>query len=124
MSQRPAPLQTGFPSPADDHAEAALELRDLIETHPEATFYMRARGDGLRHRGVNDGDTLVVDRSLAPRDDALAVAVVDGAIVLAMLRVEGGRVRALVGSSGELVDGDGGELWGCVAYVIRDHRRP
>ena len=132
LPSAPAP-KTGFPSPADDHHERPLELRDLIDTHPEATFYLRARGNGLRDRGVDDGDALVVDRSLPPRDGCLAVAAIDGAIVLGVLRVEGGRVRAVVTAFGERAVGEGdvdeggvgtAELWGCVAYSLRDHCRP
>ena len=83
--------------------EPSLEHR-LIR-NPSATFLMKAHGGGLAPAGVQDGDTLVVDRSLTPRTGNVVVAVVDAELQL----------RRLPLASSER----GSEIWGVVAYAIR-----
>ena len=62
----------GFPSPAADHAEGALDLVRLVVRKPAATFYMRVvGGSSMGGAGIGDGDLLVVDRSLPFRPPAL-----------------------------------------------------
>lgn len=73
-----ASLCAGFPSQADDYLEEALDPAQLIVTNPTATFVWRVAGRSMIGRGINDGDYLVVDRSLAPRPDDAVVAVIDG----------------------------------------------
>ncbi|MGB3292577.1 MAG: S24 family peptidase [Phormidesmis sp.] len=57
-------VSAGFPSPADDHIEACLDLNELVITNPPATFFVRASGDSMAGVGIFDGDVLVVDRSI------------------------------------------------------------
>lgn len=72
------PLCAGFPSPADDYVEEALDPSRLIVTNPASTFMWRVTGRSMVRAGVNDGDFVVVDRSLVPRVDDVVVAVIDG----------------------------------------------
>ena len=61
-------VSAGFPSPADDYAEGALDLNTHLISQPAATFFARARGDSMIGAGIHDGDLLVVDRSLTAED--------------------------------------------------------
>lgn len=71
-------IETGFPSPATDHLEDRLNLNDFVVKHPVSTFFTRVTGDGEIGLGLNDGDILVVDRSLAPKHNSLVIADVEG----------------------------------------------
>lgn len=73
-----ARLCAGFPSPADDYVEGALDPTTLIVTNPTATFIWRVAGSSMVRAGVNDGDYVVVDRSLVPKAGDIVVAVIDG----------------------------------------------
>ena len=53
-------LFLGFPSPADDHIEALLDLNTHLIQHPSATFMVRAIGDSMS-AGILSGDILIVD---------------------------------------------------------------
>lgn len=55
-----------------------LDLNDILITHPQATFLLRVRGDSMRDIGIDDGDTLVVDRALTVQHGSIVVAVLDG----------------------------------------------
>ena len=73
-----ARLCAGFPSPADDYVEEALDPARLVVTNPTATFMWRVAGRSMIGAGINDGDYVVVDRSLVPRAGDAVVAVIDG----------------------------------------------
>ena len=72
------PVQAGFPSPAEDYQDEAIDLNDLLAPHAEATFLLRVRGESMTGAGIDDGDVLVVDRSLEPVHGRIVVAMVDG----------------------------------------------
>ena len=63
-----ARVQAGFPSPADDHLERSIDLNEELIQHPAATFFVRVKGESMHDAGIQSGDILVVDRSLAPTD--------------------------------------------------------
>ena len=68
----------GFPSPADDFLDDAIDLNEHLVRNPAATFYYRAEGWSMIMAGVCDGDILIVDRSVTPIDDDLVIACWDG----------------------------------------------
>ena len=68
--------RTGFPNPAQDHAETSLNLHTLAVRHPEATFFLHAEGEGLRSAGIFPGDILVVDRAIDPVSGDIVIAIV------------------------------------------------
>ncbi|HYE58338.1 MAG TPA: S24 family peptidase, partial [Rhodothermales bacterium] len=54
----------GFPSAADDYVESVLDLNELCIGNTISTFFVRVEGDSMQGVGIEDGDLLVVDRSL------------------------------------------------------------
>ena len=116
------PVRAGFPSPADDHQEDRLDLNAHLVRHPEATYYLRAKGDSMTGAGIHDGDLLVVDRSAEPISGSVIIAAIDGEITVKRLRLVGGRAilqpenpaytSIIVGDAQEL------QVWGVVSYVI------
>ena len=44
----------------------------------EATFYARVSGDSMKNAGLSDGDLIVIDRSLSPENNKIAVCYIDG----------------------------------------------
>lgn len=54
----------GFPSPADDLGAQRIDLAQVLVTHPQATYFLRARGHSMIDAGIFDNDILVVDRAL------------------------------------------------------------
>ena len=73
-----ASVRAGFPSPADDFRVKRIDLNDVLITHPQATYLLRVAGDSMRDAGIDEGDTLVVNRALKPAHGQIVVAVVDG----------------------------------------------
>ena len=126
----PLPLYTsriaaGFPSPADDHLEAPLDLNEHLVKHPAATFVVKVEGDSMTGAGIYAGDLLVEDRSLEAKSGSIVVAVVNGELTVKRLWMRNRRVRLVpenpaykpieIGDFSELV------VWGVVAHVIRSY---
>ena len=78
-------VTAGFPSPADDHIEGKLDLNTHLIKHPSATFFVKATGDSMIGAGIHEGDILVVDRSLEPRNGKIIIAAIDGSLTVKRL---------------------------------------
>jgi len=118
-----AAVRAGFPSPAEDFAVNRLDLTQLLITHPQATFLLRVAGASMREAGIDDGDTLVVDRAIKPRHGHIVVAVVDGEFTVKKLHQQAGRVRLKAANPPfpdiEPKDGQTVEVWGVVSSCIK-----
>ena len=79
----------GFPSPAEQYMEPPLDLNELLVKRPAATYFVRVSGDSMTGAGINDGDILVVDRSLRPADGDIIIACLDGDFTVKRLREQG-----------------------------------
>ena len=81
-------ISAGFPSPADDFKQERLSLDDMLVKNKLATFYARVSGQSMIGAGLNDNDLLVIDRSLEPEHNKIAVCFLDGEFTVKRLRVE------------------------------------
>ena len=119
-------VRAGFPSPADDYVCDALDLNEHLVSHREATFFLRAKGYSMTGAGIQDGDLLVVDRSLHPAHRSIVIAVVDGEFTVKRLYKRGGRIRLLAENPDyapiELQEGQELQVWGVVTSVIHSLR--
>ncbi|MET3979762.1 DNA polymerase V [Mucilaginibacter sp. UYP25] len=71
-------IHAAFESPATDYEEDRISLDQYVSTHPEAVFYIRVTGDCMIGSGINDGDLLVVDRSIKPLTGDVIIGVLNG----------------------------------------------
>ncbi|AIL13868.1 hypothetical protein IM40_10975 (plasmid) [Candidatus Paracaedimonas acanthamoebae] len=82
----------GFPSPALDYAERALDLNEHLIPNPVSTFFMRASSDSLKESGILIDDLLIVDRSLKPQSEDVIVAVIAGKFCLRRFEKNGKKI--------------------------------
>jgi DNA polymerase V len=125
----PAPINlldfhvpAGFPSPAEDHMVRRCDLMDLLSTHPQATYFMRVRGDSMAGAHIFDGDIVVVNRALEAGHHSIVIASVDNEFTCKKLYMRNGRVR-LVAANPAYPDirpkeGQTLEVWGVVTAVL------
>ena len=115
-------VPAGFPSPADDHMEGKLDLNTHLVKHPTATFFVKASGDSMIGAGIHDGDILVVDRSLEPRQSRIVIAAVDGQLTVKRLKKKGKKIFLVPENkkfrSIELNENNDVKVWGVVTSVI------
>tara|TARA_B100001287_G_scaffold44716_1_gene33822 strand:+ start:317 stop:760 length:444 start_codon:yes stop_codon:yes gene_type:complete len=85
-------ISAGFPSPADDFMQQRLSLDSELIKNKEATFFARVTGQSMIDAGLNDNDLLVIDRSLSPSNNRIAVCFLDGEFTVKRLKVKKGEV--------------------------------
>ena len=116
-------ISAGFPSPADDFKECRISLDVELVKNRDATFYARVSGDSMIEAGLDDGDLLVIDRSLDPKNGKIAVCLVDGEFTVKKIKREKNRLLLMpqnkkykpieIKEENELI------IWGIVEYVIK-----
>ena len=90
-------IKAGVPSPAQDYVENGIDLNRELVKNPSSTFFGRARGNSMEGAGIFDGDLLIIDKSLEPREGAIAVCFIDGEFTLKRIHFEkhDGQVTAI-----------------------------
>lgn len=116
-------VNAGFPSPAGDYMELKLDLNRELVNNPDATFYARVRGNSMINANLNDGDILIIDRSLEPSTGKIAVCFIDGEFTVKHLKIEKD-VCWLVPANDEfkpikVTEENDFIIWGIVNYVIK-----
>ena len=119
-------VPAGFPSPADDYIDTALDLNEFLISRPAATFFVKASGSSMTGAGIHSGDILIVDRSETPRNRSIIIAVLNGELAVKRLIREGGRV-CLVSENPdyspiEVKSEMDFEVWGVVVHVIHSFK--
>lgn len=116
-------ISAGFPSPADDFKEYKISLDKTLVRNKEATFYARVSGQSMIGAGLDDGDLLVVDRSLEPEHNKIAVCFLDGEFTVKRLKVENDCVCLLPENPTykpiEITEENDFQIWGIVTHVIK-----
>ena len=122
-------IRAGFPSPGQDDVNSSIDLNKYLIKHPAATFFARVEGLSMSGEGIDEGDLLIIDRSLNPENGDLAVCSIDGDFTLKRIQIlYGGKIR-LIPSNPEFkpIDisaDDEFSIWGIVTATIKQNRRP
>lgn len=83
-----AMIKAGFPSPADDFLDQSIDLNKLLVRNPSSTFYARVSGNSMKDANIEDGDLLVIDKSVEPKDGKIAVCYIDGEFTVKRIKTE------------------------------------
>ena len=83
----PVPVAAGFPSPAQDYFDGRIDLNAHLIKDITSTFIVRVTGDSMEGAGISDGDELIVNRALEPKDGSVVIAVLDGELTVKRLRI-------------------------------------
>jgi len=113
----------GFPSPATDYVESDIDLNSHLIKNIPSTFLIRVQGKSMNVVRINDGDLLVVDRSLNPKNFSTVVANVNEELVVKTFVKEKNQSFLTSGSKKlkdkiNLIENPEIFIWGVVTYVI------
>lgn len=118
-----AGIHAGFPSPAQDYMETGLDLNKALIRHKASTFYGRVVGDSMHDAGIDEGDIIVIDKSLDAHNGDLVVCYVDGEFAIKYLRMEDGKLKLYPANNKyapiEVTNAEGFRVWGVVTYTIK-----
>ena len=116
-------IAAGFPSPADDFKQNRISLDSELVKNKEATFFARVSGQSMIGAGLDDNDLLVIDRSIEPENNKIAVCFIDGEFTVKRLLIKAGKLWLQPENSDfkaiEITDDNEFVIWGIVTNVIK-----
>lgn len=120
-------VKAGFPSPAQDYIDDAIDLNRVLIGHPESTFVVRVDGTSMIDSNVMDGDLLLVDKSVEAQEGSMCVCVLNGEFTLKYIHKRNGRLWLVPDNEEfeaiEVGEEEQFEVWGVVSYVIHKAMR-
>ena len=113
----------GFPSPATDYIEEDVDLNVHLIKNVPATFIIRVQGKSMTDVGIYDGDLLVVDKSIKPKNFSTVIANVHDELVVKNFVKEKDEQFLASGSKkieDKIIINSESDIfvWGVVTYVI------
>ncbi|MEL0651936.1 translesion error-prone DNA polymerase V autoproteolytic subunit [Algibacter sp. TI.3.09] len=81
-------ISAGYPAPTEDFSQQHLSLDTELVKNKETTFYARVSGQSMIGAGLDDNDLLVIDRSIEPTNNKIAVCFLDGEFTVKRLKVD------------------------------------
>lgn len=119
-------VSAGFPSPADDFIEIKLDLNKYLIQHPSATFYGRVNGESMIDDGIHDGDILIIDRAMEPRNGDIVVSVLDGEFTVKRLMIDKESMFLQPANKKypvvEVSERENFQIWGVVVSIVKKLR--
>ena len=117
-------VSAGFPSPATDYMENKLDLNEYLIQHPAATFIVKANGSSMVNADIYSGDLLIVDRSIAPKNNNIVIASIFGDLTVKKLKKKE-KSLFLVSANEDYPSIQVKEemecfIWGVVTYIIHE----
>jgi DNA polymerase V len=116
-------ISAGFPSPASDFIDIAIDLNKHLIKHPSSTFFGRVKGDSMIKVGISDGDLLVIDKSINPANNKIAVCFIDGEFTVKKIKLEKNRCWLVPENDAykaiEVTEENNFLIWGIVVHVIK-----
>ena len=113
----------GFPSPATDYVEDDIDLNTHLIKNIPSTFLIRVQGKSMENIKINDGDLLVVDKSLNPKNFSTVIVNVNEELIVKTYLKEKNQSFLTSGSKKikdkiNLNENPEIFIWGVVTYVI------
>ncbi|MBQ3175435.1 MAG: translesion error-prone DNA polymerase V autoproteolytic subunit [Bacteroidales bacterium] len=118
-------VKAGFPSPAEEVREE-FDLKGMLVRHPASTFYFKVDGFSMVDAGMEDGDIIIVDKSLHPYDGCKAICYIDGEFTVKHVEICNEEIRLVPMNRSNpryktivVSPEDEFAIWGIVTYVIK-----
>ena len=116
-------VSAGFPSPADDFKEIRISLDKELVGNQDSTFYARVSGNSMEGAGLSDGDLIVIDRSLNPENNKIAVCFIDGEFTVKRIKIIRNKLYLKPENKDykeiEIKEDNELLIWGIVTFVIK-----
>jgi DNA polymerase V len=118
-------LVCGFPSPATDYLDLSIDLNKELINNPNSTFCGRVKGNSMIDAGLEEGDVIIIDRSLELKNNSIAVCFLDGEFTVKRVKVFKTKKEVHLMPSNKtfqpiIVTPDNEfTIWGIVIYTIK-----
>lgn len=116
-------ISAGFPSPAQDFLDSSIDLNQELIKNSAATFYGKVKGKSMINAGLDDGDILIIDKSLEPSNNKIAVCFIDGEFTVKRLKIEKNFIWLVAENKDykpiKVTKENDFLIWGVVTYIIK-----
>jgi DNA polymerase V len=116
-------VRAGFPSPADEEPTEKLDLVKLLVRHPSSTFFFRIGGTSMVDAEMDEGDIVIVDRSIEPYNGCSAVCFIDGEFTLKRIQRHKDHIELIAANANfkpiHISTDSDFQVWGVVTYIIK-----
>ena len=116
-------VQAGFPSPAQGEYADTIDLNRALISNPAATFCARVIGNSMVDAGINEGDLLIIDRSLTPHDGSIAVCFIDGDFTVKRISIRDDGVYLTPANATfpelKVPEESSFQIWGVVSHIVK-----
>ncbi len=85
-------VEAGFPSPAEEELADTMTMDEYLIKNKEATFILKVSGDSMIDAGIMEGDMVIVERGISPKEGDIVIAEVDGGWTIKYFRKNGSQV--------------------------------
>lgn len=120
-------IKAGFPSPAQDYLDLAIDLNKELVRHPASTFYGRVSGESMIDAGLHDGDIVVIDKAITPYDGAMAVCFIDGEFTIKYIELHTDYIMLIPANKAfdpiKVTPGNDFIIWGIVTASVHQYSR-
>lgn len=116
-------VRAGFPSPAQGGMSDTIDLNREIIRNPSSTFCARVIGDSMIGYDINDGDLLIIDKSLPPHEGSIAVCFIDGDFTVKRITIKADGIYLTPGNNAypsiKIAEDANFQIWGIVSHIIK-----
>lgn len=116
-------IKAGFPSPADEEPCEKLDLVRLLVRHPASTFFFRISGTSMIEAEMDEGDIIIVDRSIEPYNGCSAVCFIDGEFTVKRVELHDDHTMLIAANPKykpiRIDRNNEFAIWGIVTYIIK-----
>lgn len=115
-------ITTGFPSPAEDYLMPRISLDQEFIKHPLSTFFVSVEGYSMINAFIPPKATLIVDRSLTPKNSDIVLAIVNGEFKVRFLKKNDYKSWLVPANSKfqevEITPDEQVQIWGVVTAIV------
>ncbi|HFG4565658.1 translesion error-prone DNA polymerase V autoproteolytic subunit [Acinetobacter baumannii] len=116
-------ISAGFPSPAQDYVDKALDMNEHLIKNATSTFIVKVASLSMLNAGIDIDDELIVDRSLDAKHGDIVIALIDNEFTVKRLMIDkkGQWLKAENPDYKNIYLADGQQLiiWGVVTHIIK-----
>jgi len=115
-------VSAGYPSPLSEQAKELVDINSHLIRNEIATYIFRVKGNAMIDAGIFDGDVLIVDRSLEPKQNDIVLATLNNQFIVKRLYQQAGLVKLIsenpINPPIVIKEKDDFAIWGVVTNSI------
>lgn len=86
-------VEAGFPTAAEEELVDTMSLDEYLIPNKESMYMLEVKGDSMIEAGIHEGDLVIAQRGVEPRDGDIVIAEVDGGWTMKYFRKVRGAIH-------------------------------